>query len=1097
MIVRDNGALVDGGVDTALTAVPFVITVRPVNDAPFPTLLGNQVAYEDDPLQTVTGFATLVPDASLPRDASESVQVASVYTVTNNNNGLFSVQPSINPTTGTLTYTPTPNTNGIATVTVIVQDNGGIDDFGVDTSTSVTFTIQILPINDPPVGTDKTLTVLEDMLLDFTAADFGFSDPIDAAAPSGANAFLAVKITELPAKGTLLLGAVPVVTGQFIPVTSLSNFKYRPALNENSLSGQSYTSFKFQVQDDGGVFRTGIDLDQSPNVITINVTSVNDVPAGANKLITTLEDTAYTFTAADFGFTDVSDIPSATGANSLLNVKITNLPAKGILELAGSPVAVGAFIPAAAIGTLVYRPVLNANGAAFTSFTFQVQDDGTTVDGGVDLDQTPNTITINVTSVNDAPAGTNKTVTTLEDTTYTFTSADFGFTDPFDLPVNTFLSLTISSLPASGTLRLAGVAVTAGQVFAPSAISTLTFSPVLNENGPTYTSFMFKVRDDGTTANFGVDLDQSPNVITVKVDPVNDKPLLALPTPTSRTLQEDAVALYSTALGNAVAVTDVDDLGGIMKLTITSTTATIALSSGTGLTVTGSGTATLVASGTKANLNAALDGLAVTPNANYFGTTTVVLKIEDNGNSGSGGNKFDQQSLTINYLSQNDAPTVTVQQSPLIANEDLFVVLNTANANVITINDVDLASGSLRVTLTVTQGTVTINRVAGISFPDGIGDGTNDVTMTFIAASISSLNLALNGMIYRPNPGVNGSDTLTVTVNDQGNTGAGGPKETTRVIPITINAVNDAPTLIVPGTQTTLEDTAKVFSTGTANAISVADIDVGIAGLVQVALVSTNGTLTLGSTSGVTFDNGTTNGNASVTFRGLVADVNAALNGLSYLPNLNFSGSASLSIVVNDLGNVGSGGAKSATGNVAISVSAVNDAPINSVPSGGLSTSEDITLTISGASAISIADVDVGLASEQVTLSVTNGRLTLGTTTGLAVTGNSTSTVTVTGSISLLNSSLATLSFVPTSNFNGSAVLTVTTNDLGNTGGAARTDVDTVNITINPVNDAPVGVAESYSILRSGTLSATDSDGTADANAAPARTNRMGNETTA
>ena len=39
-------------------------------------------------------------------------------------------------------------------------------------------------------------------------------------------------------------------------------------------------------------------------------------------------------------------------------------------------------------------------------------------------------MTVNVTAVNDAPVGTNNTVTTLEDTAYTFTAADFGFTDP-------------------------------------------------------------------------------------------------------------------------------------------------------------------------------------------------------------------------------------------------------------------------------------------------------------------------------------------------------------------------------------------------------------------------------------------------------------------------------------------------------------------------------------------------------------------------------------------------------------------------------------------------------------------------------------------
>ena len=45
-------------------------------------------------------------------------------------------------------------------------------------------------------------------------------------------------------------------------------------------------------------------------------------------------------------------------------------------------------------------------------------------------------LTVNVTSVNDAPQGTNKTVTTLEDTAYVFSTADFGFSDPNDTPAN-------------------------------------------------------------------------------------------------------------------------------------------------------------------------------------------------------------------------------------------------------------------------------------------------------------------------------------------------------------------------------------------------------------------------------------------------------------------------------------------------------------------------------------------------------------------------------------------------------------------------------------------------------------------------------------
>ena len=106
--------------------------------------------------------------------------------------------------------------------------------------------------------------------------------------------------------------------------------------------------------------------------MTIDVTSVNDAPAGADNTVTTLEDTAYTFTAADFGFSDASDSP----ANTLLAVTITTLPGAGSLTNNGVAVTAGQSITLADItaGSLVFTPAPNANGAGYASFTFQVQD---------------------------------------------------------------------------------------------------------------------------------------------------------------------------------------------------------------------------------------------------------------------------------------------------------------------------------------------------------------------------------------------------------------------------------------------------------------------------------------------------------------------------------------------------------------------------------------------------------------------------------------------------------------------------------------------------------------------------------------------------
>src|SRR5207247_752215 len=102
------------------------------------------------------------------------------------------------------------------------------------------------------------------------------------------------------------------------------------------------------------------------------------------------------------------------------------------------------------------------------AFSFQVQDDGGTANGGTDLDPTPRTITLNVTPVNDGPRGSANAITTAEDTPYTFAVSDFGFSDPNDSPANNLLTVKITTLPTAGTLTDSNVPVAAGQ-FIPVA----------------------------------------------------------------------------------------------------------------------------------------------------------------------------------------------------------------------------------------------------------------------------------------------------------------------------------------------------------------------------------------------------------------------------------------------------------------------------------------------------------------------------------------------------------------------------------------------------------------------------------------------------
>jgi RHS repeat-associated protein len=140
-------------------------------------------------------------------------------------------------------------------------------------------------------------------------------------------------------------------------------------------------------------------------------------------------------------------------------------------------------------------------------------------------------------------------------------------------------------------------------------------------------------------------------------------------------------------------------------------------------------------------------------------------------------------------------------------------------------------------------------------------------------------------------------------------------------------STNDPPINTVPATQETDEDTVLVFSSGNSNAIIVTDEDAG-SNPVQVTLAATNGLLTLGGTLGLTFSAGDGTADGTVSFTGTLADINAALESLQFVPVVNFNGEATLELITNDLGNTGAGGPKIDTDSLVITVLPVNDAPV-------------------------------------------------------------------------------------------------------------------------------------------------------------------------
>ena len=181
-------------------------------------------------------------------------------------------------------------------------------------------------------------------------------------------------------------------------------------------------------------------------------------------------------------------------------------------------------------------------------------------------------------------------------------------------------------------------------------------------------------------------------------------------------------------------------------------------------------------------------------------------------------------------------------------------------------------------------------------------------------------------LTYTPNLNFNGSDSFTFRAND------GDLDSNLATVSLTISPINDPPVNTVPSAQTIVVNTPLIFSTGTGNAISISDADAG-SGLLEEKLTVSNGTLTLNGTSGLTFSVGDGTADVTMTFRGTLNDINAALDGLTYNPQVlaaGFSNTDTLTIVTDDLGN-SDGASQTDTDTVAITVGNTATLSINNV----------------------------------------------------------------------------------------------------------------------------------------------------------------------
>ncbi|ERJ61295.1 hypothetical protein M472_21305 [Sphingobacterium paucimobilis HER1398] len=405
------------------------------------------------------------------------------------------------------------------------------------------------------------------------------------------------------------------------------------------------------------------------------------------------------------------------------------------------------------------------------------------------------------------------------------------------------------------------------------------------------------------------------------------------------------------------------------------------------------------------------------------------------------------RAVKYDNLSQNPS-TANRTISFKVHDSDQESVAATKTVSVIAVNDAPVAVDDY---VTLTEDIpATGNVLTNDSDPEG-----NALTVSLVIAPVNGM-IVLNAdgsFTYTPKANYAGRDSLQYQVCDNGVPSKCG----TAWLYLTVNPVNDAPVVSVPTSIAVTEDVASALT-----GISFSDVDAG-ANPVTVTLSVPTGTLRATSGMGITVG-GTA---AILTLSGSVSTINAfvAAGAVTFTTASNATSNVTLTVSINDNGHTG-GTALSDTKTIALVVTAVNDAPVNSVP-GTQSVDQDAILVFSAANnnQISVSDVDAGANAVQVALTATNGLITLSGTSGLSVSiGSGTNDVIMifNGTLADINNALNGLIFEPTPGYNGPASLQITTDDLGNTGsGGRQTATNTIAITVKPINPKIVSVGAS------------------------------------
>ncbi|EPH5597480.1 tandem-95 repeat protein, partial [Vibrio alginolyticus] len=735
------------------------------------------------------------------------------------NNGPANGTVSVNPD-GSVTYTPNDNFHGTDSFTYIVT-SGGVSEF-------TTVNVDVTPVNDAPVAKDDTAVTDEDtpVTIDVLPNDTDIDGDT-----------LSIQSASVPEAQ----GKVEIVDGKlvFAPAENFNgDAEITYTVTDGSLTDQATVNVTVNAVNDTPVVESSIadqtlaedftpysidlntafsDVDNVDGELTFSVSGNSNIQVAIVNGIATFTPTAdwngsetLTFTATDpssesvsqtvnFTVAPVADIESdrATvvedtptiikvlgndtfeGDDKVVSLDTNNGPANGTVSVNPD-------------GSVTYTPNDNYHGT--DSFTYIVTS------GGVSESTTVN---VDVTPVNDAPVATNDNAVTDEDTPVTIDV----------LPNDTDID--------GDTLRIDSASVPSDQGTVEIVDGKLVFTPAENFHGDA--EITYTVTDGSLT-------DQA--TVNVTVNAVNDTPVVESNL-ADQTLAEDFTP-YSIDLNTAFS--DVDNVDGELSFSVSgNSNIQVAIVNGIATftpTADWNGSETLTFTATDpssesvsqtVNFTVAPVADIVADNATVVEDTPTIIKV-------LGNDTFEGEDKVVSLDTNNGPANGTVSVNPdgsvtYTPNDNFhgtdsftYIVTSggvseftTVNVDVTPVNDAPVANDDTAVTDEDTP--VTIDVLPNDTDIDG--DALR-IDSASVPSEQGTVEIVDGKLVFTPAEDFHGDAEITYTVTD-------GALTDQAKVAVTVNPVNDAPTIKVDAVESITED---AVSTDTVVAtLEVADTD--------------------------------------------------------------------------------------------------------------------------------------------------------------------------------------------------------------------------------------------------------------------------------